>query len=364
MNDSISQEEWSSLLAQVSAAIDLEETARCSGALLRRRQIKTARDLLRLALVYGPGGQSLRDTATWAGLEGLADLSKTAVLYRLRDGADWFARIAAALLAKRSSGLLEAGRTWLGHNVRLVDASCITAPGQGQEWRLHAVYDLSRQRFDRLELTDKGQGEALEHHAVRPGDLMIGDRVHARPDGLGHVLAGGGDFLVRLGSKSLRLQHPNGRAFDLAQALRASKAKGGFDQPVQVLHAGRQSFTPLQARLVILPKPPEAAQHATRKALRASQRGGHSNDPLSLAAAEHLMLITSIPASQACPDQLMGAYRLRWQIELAFKRLKSLLHIDQLPAQEPRLAKTWLCAHLIAALLIEDILPQLRDPPP
>jgi IS4 transposase len=60
----------------------------------------------------------------------------------------------------------------------------------------------------------------------------------------------------------------------------------------------------------------------------------------------------------------MAAYRLRWQIELAFKRLKTLLHIDRLPAREPRLAKAWLSAHLIAALLIEDITPQLRDPSP
>lgn len=76
------------------------------------------------------------------------------------------------------------------------------------------------------------------------------------------------------------------------------------------------------------------------------------------------MLITSVPADQASTDQLMAAYRLRWQIELAFKRLKTLLHIDRLPAKEPRLAKAWLSAHLIAPLLIEDIIPQLRAPPP
>jgi hypothetical protein len=359
----VSDEDWSPLLALVSGAVDLEATARGAGLLKRRRAVRTAADLFRLALVYGPGGQSLRDTAVWAGLEGLADLSKTALLKQLRGASDWLEQIAAALLARRCEAG-QAGRTWLGRNVRLVDGSSISARGSGQDWRLHAVYDLGRQRFDRLELTDKGQAEALERHAVSPGDLMIADRVHARPDGLAHVLAGGADFLVRLGSKSLRLQYPDGRAFDLAKALAESQAKGGFDQPVQVLHANRKTFTPLPARLVILPKPEEAAKDSTRKALRESQRGGHRNDPLSLAAAEHLMLITSLGADQAAPEQLMAAYRLRWQVELAFKRLKSLLHIDRLPGREPRLAKTWLSAHLIAALLIEDILPQLRDSPP
>jgi hypothetical protein len=357
------EEEWSSLLGLVSEAIDLDATARQSGVLSRRRRIRSGETLLRLALVYGPGGQSLSDTATWAALEGVADLSKTALLYRIRDSADWLARVAAALLAKRAIPQA-ADRTWLGRQVRLVDGSSITARGVGQDWRLHAVYDLGRQRFDQLELTAKSQAEALERMTAGAGDLIIADRVYARPRGLAHVRASGADFLVRLGSRSLRLRYPDGAAFDLADALRHGKAHGGLDREVQILNASAKGWTPLAARLVILPKPPDAAKASRAKALRASQQGGHRNDPLSLEAAEHLMLITSIPADQASPEQLMAAYRLRWQIELAFKRLKTLLHIDRLPAREPRLAKAWLCAHLIAALLIEDITPQLRAPPP
>ena len=54
--------------------------------------------------------------------------------------------------------------------------------------------------------------------------------------------------------------------------------------------------------------------------------------------------------------ELIGAlYRLRWQIELAIKRLKSILHIDRLPAKHPDLARTWLHAHLLLALLLDDI---------
>jgi IS4 transposase len=46
---------------------------------------------------------------------------------------------------------------------------------------------------------------------------------------------------------------------------------------------------------------------------------------------------------------------MRWQIELAFKRLKSLLNIDRLPAKNPHLARAWLNAHLLLALLIDDM---------
>src|SRR5918992_4324055 len=92
------------LVAVVSAAIDLEATARVSGALVRRRAMRSAEMLLRLALAYGPGGLSLRSAAAWAGVHGLADLSDTAVMKRLRKAADWLGEIAGALLPPPRGG--------------------------------------------------------------------------------------------------------------------------------------------------------------------------------------------------------------------------------------------------------------------
>lgn len=364
MIESFPEEDWSAVLAMVSEVIDLEESARSTGALLRRRQIQSAEDLLRLALVYGPGGQSLRDTAAWAALEGVADMSKTALLYRLRDAAPWMGQITAALLARRSAEAGETTATRLGRHIRLVDGSSITSLGTAKDWRLHAVYDLEHQRFDTLELTDKSQGEALERMVAGPGDLVIADRGYARLKGLRHIAGSGGDFLVRLGSKSVRLRHADGRPLELAAVLAASKAQGSADLDVTMVDTNRADPADLPARLVVLPKPDHAAQSSRAKALRASQKGGHKNDPLSLASAEHLILITSMPRREASPEQLASAYRLRWQIELAFKRLKTLLHIDRLPAVDPNLARTWLLAHLITVLLLEDLTPHLRDSPP
>jgi IS4 transposase len=53
--------------------------------------------------------------------------------------------------------------------------------------------------------------------------------------------------------------------------------------------------------------------------------------------------------------EALAAYRLRWQIGLAFKRLKSLLHIDALLARSDRGARSWLYPHLILALLCNDL---------
>src|SRR5215213_3791746 len=99
--------QWPDLVAAVSAAIDLQATARSCGALVRRREIRSAEALLRLALAYGPGGLSLRAAAAWAGVSGLADLSDTAVMNRLRKAAGWLGEIAGgspALLVQEKRG--------------------------------------------------------------------------------------------------------------------------------------------------------------------------------------------------------------------------------------------------------------------
>ena len=66
------------------------------------------------------------------------------------------------------------------------------------------------------------------------------------------------------------------------------------------------------------------------------------------------MVLTSLPTDKAAAAEVLAAYRLRWQVELAFKRLKSGLGIDRLVARDPAMARSWLLSHLILALLIED----------
>src|ERR687894_2870624 len=129
--------QWPDLVAAVSAAIDLEATARTSAALVRRREIRSAEALLRLALAYGPGGLSLRTAAAWAGVSGFADLSDTAVMKRLRKAADWLGEIAGALVC-RAAAVPPVPGPLPGRRLRIADATTIGGPGGEPQWRLHA----------------------------------------------------------------------------------------------------------------------------------------------------------------------------------------------------------------------------------
>ncbi|RAP72267.1 transposase DDE domain protein [Candidatus Erwinia dacicola] len=52
-----------------------------------------------------------------------------------------------------------------------------------------------------------------------------------------------------------------------------------------------------------------------------------------------MLLLTSLPEHEYSAELVADCYRLRWQIELAFKRLKNLLQMDALRAKDTELAK-------------------------
>lgn len=76
------------------------------------------------------------------------------------------------------------------------------------------------------------------------------------------------------------------------------------------------------------------------------------------------MVLTSLSTESFSAKDIIALYRLRWQVEIAFKRLKSLLQIGKLRAKKPELARSWIAAHLIAALLLDTMTQDFLDSPP
>src|SRR5215217_5260610 len=362
--------QWPDLVAAVSAAIDLEATARTSGALVRRREIRSAEALLRLALAYGPGGLSLRTAAAWAGISGLADLSDTAVMNRLRQAADWLGEIAGALLrgaAAAASATLDGPLP--GRRLRIADGSMITGPGGKPKWRLHAVYDPVAGRFTDLGLTDERGAESFGRTPWQAGEVALGDRCYARPPALRQLLAAGADFIVRTGWTRLRLLDADGAPLAWERLFGDLEIGQVAERAVSVDYSGKggksRGAAVFPARLIVLHLAPEAAARAAKAQHRRQNRcrSHRPLQPLTVRATGYLMLVTSLPAAVPAAE-VLEAYRLRWQVELAFKRLKTLLGLGRRPAKGEALARSWLLAHLILALLIEDTSRTLLDLPP
>src|SRR4051812_14594345 len=214
---------------------------------------------------------------------------------------------------------------------------------------------------------------AVLHHArghyggaPHPGEIRIGDRNYARASVLQRFRAqsgGSADFIVRLGWNALQLTNPAGKPFDLIGYLQCLPTDQSPHEVNLRASLGRDEPA-LAVRLVVQRKTQEAAE-ATRSALRrTAARKGKALDPRSLIAADFMILATSLPKTGYSARAVLAVYRLRWQIELAFKRLKSLLHIDRLPTWTERGSRSWLYAHLILALLCDDLSQDFLDSSP
>ena len=361
---------WPALLARLSGTLDLDASARASGALRRRRAVADGATLLRLALAHGPGDLSLRSAAAWAGMAGVAALSDVALRKRLRSAADWLGQVAGALLCQALVGS-SAAKPLTGKRLRVVDASSIISPGAaGTDWRLHTVYEPGDCRFTAFELTDVHGGEGFTRFRFGPDEVALGDRGYAKPRGLQHVLAADADFIVRVGWYSLRMTAPDGVPLDW-EAIYAALAPGEVTerQVIVTQHSRgpeRRSKPLFPARLIVMRQHDDAGQRALRAAKRghSKRRSRNKLQPLTLTSTGYLMVLTSLPAEFASAADMLAAYRLRWQVEVAFKRLKSGLEIDRLLARDPAMARSWLLAHLILALLIEDAASEVLDAPP
>ena len=205
-----------------------------------------------------------------------------------------------------------------------------------------------------MELTDSSGGESLTRFTLRQGEIAIGDRGYAHRKGLQSVIESDANFIVRLNWQNVPLQTSTGRKFDLLNFLRCLPDAKVRAKEIRVAPSAHQGVPPLYGRLVAVRKSEAAAEASRAKVLRERKKKGRTVDPRTLEAAGYVFVLTSLSDEKLTASNVLELYRFRWQVELAFKRLKSLLHLDDLPARDPPLARSFLFAKLLAALLLED----------
>ncbi len=342
-------EEWTEALRTIP--VDLEETARDTKALQRRREMKQASDLLRLVLAYCVCDWPLRLVGLWANLKDIGCLSDVAVMKRIQKAKAWLESLVAAMLKARRLELKVAHPA----RVRIVDGSSISKPGsQGTDYRLHLSLDLGSQRIDGVEVTDVHGAETLARHPSQPGDIWLADRGYAFCPGVGTVLKAKGEIVVRIGWATFPLGEEDGTPFDLFAWLRQIPAAEPAEGTVVITTPDGRFFL----RLIAQRLPQEAAEKNRRRIRKQASRKGKTPDKRTMDAAGYFFLVTSLSASQWTAAQVLALYRLRWQVELIFKRLKSILDLDQLRAKGPALAQTYLLGKVLAALIIEAMADQ------
>ncbi len=342
MNTNIDLSDWSYFRQFIPENID--ELAKSSGAVKRWRNIKNGEDLLRLNLAYVAEDLSLRTTAGWSCQSDLAEMKDTSVLHRLQNSVPFLEQVLAHLLSLRVRTEPASGAP-----IRLKDATVISIPGsKGTDWRIHATYDPVEERLIRVEVTDFTGGERLDRDRYDPGEVVVGDRGLARAKGIHAVAEAGAFCLLRMHWQNIRLHDAEGEPLDLPSILKRAE-NGDTGTLVSVPLKNKRS---LQARLIVRPLPPQVAEKARYQLRRNAKKKGRTPSKQALLLAGYFCLLATLPEEVADEEMMLELYRVRWQIELFFKRSKSLMQLDHLRADDPLLVRAYLLGKLIMVALV------------
>lgn len=348
---------------------DLDARARQSQFFQRARGLTDAECWLRLILMHVAGGLSLEQTALRARELALADISGVALFKRLRRAEPWLRGLCQHLLDEQQRRLGQC--VWPSqYRVRAIDATDVQEPGStGSDWRIHYSLRLPELVCDHYEVTDKHGGESLGRFEFKPDELILADRGYSHWAGAAKVLDSGAALLMRWHPKAFPVEVPGGNPFPLLERLRRLSKHTASEWKVQFVYNNKVYYL----RLCAVRKNRVAAERARRKVCDRARLAGRQPSAESLELAEYILVLSSLP-SGFTSSQVLELYRCRWQIELAFKRLKSLLGAGHVPKTDDQSARAWMQAKLLTALLLERLLLEakifspwgyaLRDPQP
>lgn len=356
MAATLADDNWDYLLKLLPS--DWEAQARQTGSVRRLRGATSLGSLLRCLLLHVGHGCSLRTASVVGKAAGWISMSDVALHKQLANCEPWLHQLCLGLLADSQMALPE---SCCGLNMRLVDSTLVKEPGAtGSQYRV--LYSLRvpdwQCDFFRLSATKgAGNGESLKHFAIRAGDCLLADRGFSHLAGIEHVHQLGGHVIVRLNAQNTPLEHSDGSTVSVLPWLRKLKQPGAVGG-LKVWVRGSKTSTAGQsvpARLCAVRKSVEATELAKRKLRRKAQAGKSALQAATVESSAWVVVLTTVPESILSDDAALQWYRVRWQIELAFKRLKSLGDAGHLPKSGERSSRAWVYGKLLIALLTEKM---------
>ena len=334
-----------------------QQEALRTGAIERLRGFSSADVLLRTLLLHVGNGFSLRETALRAKLADWADVSDVSLLKRLRNSESWLKALCVQWMAEGGLGVIAENAP----RIRIVDGTIVKEPGKtGSQWRILYTIGLPELECDFFEVTaaeGAGNGESLTRIPAKSGELILGDAIYGGLPGLLAMKEKGADVLIRVNPVTFAAYGSGKRRFPLLQRItQLTKAGKVREWKVWIRDSGGGEVA---GRLCVIRKSEEAIRKAQRRLRRKESKKQKTLKPETFEFARYVMVFTTYQQGSAA--QVLQWYRMRWQIELVFKRLKSLLRLGHLPKYDERSSRAWLYGKLLIALLTQKLIRIGRD---
>ena len=314
-----------------------EETAKETKAFVRAREIKTAMDFMQLIFMYIVHGLSLLEVAAIAKLKGMAKISDVAFMKRFGNCNEFFKEILKKLKPLATANYKKP-KFLEKYRVKLADVSAVVKGGKGKKtYHLHYAINPFEMKSEQYKITAESVGESLTNFDVLAGDLYICDRAYGTKTSMKYCMAAGGDFIFRLKKGAFDIYGKKGNKVNIADKLR--KLKEGKYLDWNCYFKDGKEFVPI--RICAMKKP---------KNVKELDETSTDTELMN----NYIVVVTSLlKKKKISASQVLDAYRIRWQVELYFKRLKSLLGFGEIPAKTNEHIETWLNAKLVSAILLE-----------
>jgi len=297
---------------------------------------------LRLVLHQAGTSASLRATTALAAATGVVAIAAVSLHQWMRKLGPYLTK----LLARMVETAAFAPEKWGGLDIIVGDATTVQRPAsKGTTARVHYALRLADMTARHIEVTDEHGGEKARRFRPEPGEAWLLDRAYSNPDGVALFKERGAHIVVRYNRGCLPLYDRKGARIDVMARLKdTSSPRGEVHQVRAVVHAGDARIS---GRLCWLRLPEEKAEQARRRARK--EHDGPCDDN-TLLMAEFVVVFTTI-LTELTAAQVLTLYRARWQVELEFKRAKSIRELDRLPNFLPETIHSWICAKLLLQLI-------------
>jgi hypothetical protein len=303
---------------------------------------------LRLVLHYVAQQGSMRQTIAGAAASGLVSISQVAFF-------KWMAKIGEyleALIALMVERCAYGAAAWGGYQLIAADATCVEQPGaKGTTARLHYALELSSLKPRAIRVTDATVGETMRNFDPQAGELWIMDRGYSNPPCIEVTVQARADILVRYNRHAMPLYTAQGLPIDVPGLLRSTTGRGRAHERNVYIRTRREGM--VAARLCWL----RLSVDDARKARAHAKRNGIKDDG-ELGLCEYVAIVTTADGARINTGQVLDLYRARWQVELNFKRDKSLGELDRLPNMIPKTIHSWLCAKVLLNLIVQRLCAQ------
>lgn len=203
-------------------------------------------------------------------------------------------------------------------------------------------------------VSGKGNGETIQRTPVNKDDCFILDKGYSRISELKYIQDRGGDLIVRVNQQSLHFYNESDEPINLLSYLSKLKISGSTKSWNVIIkdNAGNA----VRGRICAVKKSKESILKSQLKIKRKSQKQSTKLQPDTLDYAKYLTLFTTLKEEDYKPREILNWYRVRWQIELAFKRLKSLAELGHLPKYDESSSRAWIYGKLLMGLLTEKLI--------